>query len=89
MQLKDKVAFVTGAGQGIGACVATAYAREGAKVAVIDMNGEDSETAGRKIQSRQTTGGFLSEERVSKRLAGRVAFITGAASRSVLRKTRS
>ncbi|NMG17344.1 SDR family NAD(P)-dependent oxidoreductase [Aromatoleum bremense] len=38
MQLKDRVAIVTGAGQGIGATVARAYAREGAKVAVIDLN---------------------------------------------------
>ena len=38
MQLKDKVAIVTGAGQGIGAAVAQAYAAEGARVAVIDMN---------------------------------------------------
>jgi 3-oxoacyl-[acyl-carrier protein] reductase len=38
MQLKDRVAFVTGAGQGIGASVARAYAREGARVAVADMN---------------------------------------------------
>ncbi len=38
MQLKDRVAIVTGAGQGIGASVAKAYAREGARVAVIDMN---------------------------------------------------
>jgi 3-oxoacyl-[acyl-carrier protein] reductase len=38
MQLKDRVAIVTGAGQGIGAAVARAYAREGARVAVIDMN---------------------------------------------------
>ena len=40
MQLKDRVAIVTGAGQGIGASVARAYAREGAKVAVTDLNGE-------------------------------------------------
>jgi len=40
MQLKDRVAIVTGAGQGIGASVAKAYAREGAKVAVVDMNVE-------------------------------------------------
>ncbi|PIQ52306.1 MAG: 3-oxoacyl-ACP reductase [Comamonadaceae bacterium CG12_big_fil_rev_8_21_14_0_65_59_15] len=38
MQLKNRIAIVTGAGQGIGAAVAMAYAREGAKVAVIDMN---------------------------------------------------
>lgn len=39
MQLKNRIAIVTGAGQGIGAAVAMAYAREGAQVAVIDMNG--------------------------------------------------
>jgi len=38
MQLKDRVAFVTGAGQGIGAAIARTYAQEGAKVAVVDMN---------------------------------------------------
>jgi 3-oxoacyl-[acyl-carrier protein] reductase len=38
MQLKDRVSIVTGAGQGIGAAVATAFAREGARVAVVDMN---------------------------------------------------
>jgi 3-oxoacyl-[acyl-carrier protein] reductase len=38
MQLKDRVAVVTGAGQGIGASVAKAYAHEGARVAVVDMN---------------------------------------------------
>ncbi|MDD5249509.1 MAG: 3-oxoacyl-ACP reductase FabG [Rhodocyclaceae bacterium] len=49
MQLKDRVAFVTGAGQGIGAAVARAYAREGAKVAVVDMNLEAAQAVAAQI----------------------------------------
>ena len=49
MQLKDRVAIVTGAGQGIGACVAAAYAREGARVAVVDMNGEAADKVAAQI----------------------------------------
>lgn len=38
MRLKDKVALVTGAGQGIGRTTAMTFAREGARVAVADIN---------------------------------------------------
>ncbi|MDB5393989.1 MAG: 3-hydroxybutyrate dehydrogenase [Rhodospirillales bacterium] len=38
MRLKDKVAIVTGAASGIGKGIAAAYAREGAKVAIADLN---------------------------------------------------
>jgi 3-hydroxybutyrate dehydrogenase len=37
-KLKDKIAFVTGAASGIGKEIAATYAREGAKVAIADMN---------------------------------------------------
>jgi 3-oxoacyl-[acyl-carrier protein] reductase len=38
MRLKDKVAIVTGAGQGIGQATAMKFARVGARVAVCDIN---------------------------------------------------
>ncbi|MGF6570758.1 3-oxoacyl-[acyl-carrier-protein] reductase [Paraburkholderia fungorum] len=38
MRLNGKVAIVTGAGQGIGAATALKFAKEGARVAVCDMN---------------------------------------------------
>ena len=38
MRLKDKVAIVTGAASGIGKEIAMVYAREGAKVAIADLN---------------------------------------------------
>ncbi|MEK7210547.1 MAG: SDR family NAD(P)-dependent oxidoreductase, partial [Candidatus Binatota bacterium] len=37
MRLKDKVAIVTGAAQGIGAAYARGLAREGAAVAIVDI----------------------------------------------------
>jgi 3-oxoacyl-[acyl-carrier protein] reductase len=49
MLLKDKVAVITGAGQGIGASVAIAYAQQGSQVAVIDMNGEAAEQSAARI----------------------------------------
>ena len=38
MRLKDKVAIITGAGQGIGQATAFKFAREGSRVAVCDIN---------------------------------------------------
>lgn len=43
MRLKDKVAFITGGGQGIGRITALTFAREGARVVVADINQETAE----------------------------------------------
>lgn len=40
MRLQGKTALVTGAASGFGRGIAEAYIREGAKVAVVDMNGD-------------------------------------------------
>ncbi|CAN5761274.1 3-hydroxybutyrate dehydrogenase [soil metagenome] len=38
MQLKDKVAFITGSASGIGKEIAIVYAKEGAKIVIADLN---------------------------------------------------
>jgi 3-oxoacyl-[acyl-carrier protein] reductase len=52
VQLKDKVAIVTGAAQGIGAAVAREFAREGAKVAVVDLAGERAEEVAAQLRTQ-------------------------------------
>jgi 3-oxoacyl-[acyl-carrier protein] reductase len=49
MRLKDKVAFITGAAQGIGKSIAIAFAREGASIIVSDINLEAAEQTAQEI----------------------------------------
>ncbi len=50
MRLKDKVAIVTGAAQGIGAGVAAAFTAEGAKVVLADVDSERGEATAAALE---------------------------------------
>ncbi len=49
MRLKDKVAIVTGAASGIGKEIATVFVREGAKVAIADINQAAADATAREL----------------------------------------
>jgi 3-hydroxybutyrate dehydrogenase len=51
MKLKDKVAIVTGAASGIGKEIAKTYAREGARVAVADLNAQAAEATAAELRA--------------------------------------
>jgi 3-hydroxybutyrate dehydrogenase len=50
MKLQGKSAIVTGAASGIGRGIADRYAREGARVAIADLNAEAAESAAAEIR---------------------------------------
>ena len=50
MRFRDKVAFVTGAASGIGRAAAIAFAEEGARVAVVDVDQVQGEEAAQLIR---------------------------------------
>jgi len=50
MKLKDKVAFITGSGQGIGAAIARKFAEEGAILVINDVNKERAEIFSKKLE---------------------------------------
>lgn len=49
MRLANKTALITGAAQGFGRGIAERFAREGAKIAILDLNGDAAETTAREI----------------------------------------
>jgi NAD(P)-dependent dehydrogenase (short-subunit alcohol dehydrogenase family) len=82
--LQDHIAVVTGAASGIGRAIAAGYAREGAQVALLDIDGEAAEEAAQAIRDGggQAESFVLDVTRredcvaVAKRIAGQVGKVS-------------
>ncbi len=51
MQLKDKVAFITGSASGIGKEIAIVFAQQGAKIVIADLNKEAADATAAELQA--------------------------------------
>jgi len=49
MRLADKIAIITGGGSGIGKATCIAFAREGAKVVVVDLKKDTADATAKEI----------------------------------------
>lgn len=67
MEFKEKVVVITGAGAGIGKATALAFAREGAKIAVVDKNSENGRQTEDEIKRLDKKALFVKAD-VSKAL---------------------
>lgn len=82
MQLKDKVALITGSASGIGKEIAFEYAREGAKVVIADLALEAAQATADEINKNGGTAiavamNVTDEAQVDKGIADTVAALGG------------
>lgn len=50
MEFREKIVLITGSGNGIGRSIALAFAREGAKVVIVDIDKEAAEKVGNEVK---------------------------------------
>jgi NAD(P)-dependent dehydrogenase (short-subunit alcohol dehydrogenase family) len=74
MRLESKVAAITGAGRGIGRAVAEMFAKEGARVAILEANPETGADAEKKIKEAGGIAEFIQTD-ISKADSVKNAFL--------------
>ncbi|OON92778.1 MAG: oxidoreductase [Candidatus Epulonipiscium fishelsonii] len=57
--MKEKIVIVTGGGQGIGACIATSYAKKGAKVIIAEIDKEAGLETEQKLKEQGLEAIFI------------------------------
>lgn len=67
MQLKDKVAIITGAASGFGEAIAKRFAAEGAQVVVDDINAAGGERVAEEIRKAGGAAQFVQADVTSSR----------------------
>lgn len=73
MRLKDKVAIVTGGASGFGAAIARHFVDEGAKVVILDLNGEGAaRVAGNTGQAIAVAGDVTKRADIDKAVAAAI-----------------
>jgi 3-oxoacyl-[acyl-carrier protein] reductase len=97
MELEDLVAVITGAGRGIGKTIAEKFVKEGAKVALWDVEGESAQAAAREIDpsGQRTLSAHVDvtrEEEVNRAVSGvverlgRIDILVNNAGRAIHKK---
>ncbi|HEY7643541.1 MAG TPA: SDR family oxidoreductase [Hyphomicrobiales bacterium] len=71
MRLQGKTALVTGGASGFGAEIAATFAREGAKVVILDLNGEGAKSVAERIgdAARAVAGDVTRAEDIARAVA--------------------